>query len=145
MTWATVDETLALTGVTVSTAVLTQAQGVIELFSGITEDNTTELAPSNTRTLRAAVAYQAAWMDGQIDVTTRTEVAQMGQDGASFTTAGPDALVLAPLARRALDRLSWLRRRATRAVRMGRPTFSTLDAYEAAWMRDEAPGCWRPL
>lgn len=145
MAWATEAEALALTGVTVSAAVLTQAQGVVELFSGITEDNTTELKTSSVRMLRAAVAYQAAWMVSQVDVTSRTDVSQLDQDGTSFTAAGPDALIVAPLARRALERLSWLRKRTTRSVRAGRPTFSTVGAYGDAWMRDELPGGWRAL
>jgi uncharacterized iron-regulated membrane protein len=144
MAWATEAETLALTGVTVSTSVLAQAQGVIELFSGMTEDNTTELAGANARMLRVAVAYQAAWMTSQIDVTSRTDVAQFEQDGARFTAGGADALILAPLARRALDRLSWLRRRSARSVRPGQRTFSNIDEYQGAWLRDETSDDWIP-
>ena len=144
MAWATEAETLALTGVTVSAALLAQAQGVIELFAGITEANDSELTAANIRMLRVAVAYQAAWMDGQIDVTTRTDVAQVQQDGATVKPLGADALILAPLARRALDRLSWLRKRSMRTVRAGARTYGSVDAYQGAWMRDETSDNWIP-
>lgn len=146
MAWATDAETLALTGVTVPPPVLAQAQGVVELFAGISEDSTADLTAANRRMLRAACAYQAAWMVGQVDVTTRTDVAQLTQDGTQITPAGPDALILAPLARRALDRLSWLRKRTLRTVRSGRPTYATPAAYQDAWLRDEdGRGGWRAL
>jgi len=144
MAWATTSDTLALTGVTVSDAVLAQAQGVIELYAGISEGNSADLSDANQRMLKAAVAYQAAWMHGQVDVTTRSDVAQLQQDGATVVPTGQDALLLAPLARRALDRLSWLRVRRT-TFKQGRRPLS-FDEYRAAWLRDEVGhGAWRPL
>ena len=144
MTWATISDTTALTGVTVDESTLAQAQRVVELFAGITEDNTTTLSGGNARMLRAAVAYQAAWMKAQIDVLSRVDVASLTQDGASVTPAGRDDLVLAPLAKRALARLSWHGRRST-SLRACAPTFATLEAYRAAWMRDETGDAWAPL
>lgn len=146
MAWATASEALALTGATVDDDQLDQAQGVVELFAGITEANTADLG-ANRRLLRAAVAYQAVWMAAQIDVATRTDVSSLTQDGAGVTPAHADALILAPLAKRALDRLSW--RHGPRSTRINRatdtPRFQTLAEAAAAFMRDETHDCWRPL
>src|SRR5690606_10421827 len=123
---------------------LAQAQGVIELYAGISEGNSAELSAANARMLKAAVAYQAAWMAGQIDVTTRTDVAQLQQDGATFTPPRQDPLRLAALARRAARRLSWLRVRRTTFKQGRRPL--GFDEYRSAWLRDEVGhGAWRPL
>lgn len=141
MAWATEADILALTGVTVDAATLAQAQGVVELFAGISEDNETELSGRNTRMLRAAVAYQAVWTDAQVDVTGRMDVAKLKQDGAELDRGHRDALVLAPLAQRALDRLSWRGRRST-ALRLGAPVYGTPEAYTAAWLRDDTADSW---
>lgn len=138
--WATVADVAAITGVDVENDTLTRAEGVVELFAGISQDNTTELSGSNARMLRAAVAYQAAWMESQVDVTSRTDVASLDQDGVRVTPAHADALVLAPLAKRALDRLSWRGRRSTRLRRPGPSRYATFEDYAAAWLRDDVPG-----
>ena len=148
MPWATEAETLALTGVTVTPPVLAQAQGVIDVFSGVIESAEDEVSARNLRLLRYATAYQAAWMTSQIDVTSRTDVSQLDQDGASFTLGHPDALVLAPLAKRCLDRLSWRGPRARRVRPSGcdRPAFASPEAVQAAFLADGDGflACWRP-
>lgn len=145
MPWATEAETLTLTGVSVDAGQLAQAQGVVELFAGITEANSTDLSASNDRMLRAAVAYQAAWTASQVDVTGRMEVSSVNQDGVSVTPGNGVDLVLAPLAKRALARLSWHRTRATVPVRAGCRVYPTQEAYAAAWLRDDTPEGWTPL
>jgi hypothetical protein len=116
MAWADPAYTVSITGVTVTEAHVTQAQAVIELFSGVTESYA--LKARDVRHLRMAVAYQAAWIKPQIDVTSRTDVSQVTQDEMSFTVAHEDAQILAPLAQRALKRLSW---KTSRSVRLRRP------------------------
>lgn len=145
MAWATTSEVLALTGVTVEDATLSQAQGVIDLVSGVTED-VEDLSTRDTRLLRAAVAYQAAWMHGQVDVMTRSEVSALEQDGVKVTPTDADALILAPLARRALAGLSWNRRVRTNHVAPAGPrAFRTLEDYREAWLRDEVAEGWTSL
>lgn len=144
MAWADVEYTGSITGVAVTESHITQAQAVIELFSGVTEQYA--LRARDTRHLRMAVAYQAAWMKGQIDVTTRTDVDQLTQDEMSLTyaKANPDAPVLAPLAQRALKRLSW---KGNRSVRLRRP-IDTADRFDAteAFVTDADENCgYRPL
>lgn len=143
--WATEADVLALTGVTVTADALAHAHGVIDVFSGATEDDTDNLSARDLRLLEMAAAYQAAWMSTQIDSTGRMEVQRLVQDGAEITPAFPDSMVLAPLARRCLAQLSW---RGTRTVTVtsGATRFRTFEEYADAWLRDEA-GCepWRPL
>lgn len=145
MAWATTADVLALTGVTAMTPDVTRAQGIIDLYCGVTED-VEDLSARDTRLLQAAVCYQAAWMAGQVDVMTRTEVASLEQDGVKVTPTDADALFLAPLARRALSGLSWNRRTRTHHVApTGVRQFATLEDFRDAWMADEAPSGWRPI
>lgn len=142
--WATLADVLSLTGVDAEPDTLTQAEGVVELFAGISPDNTTELSGGNARMLRAAVAYQTAWMESQVDVTSRTDVASLDQDGVRVTPAHADALVLAPLAKRALDRLSWRGRRSTRLHRRCEGRYASIEEYQRAWLRDGHPATSPP-
>lgn len=141
MAWADTAYTLEITGVTVTDALVLQAQAVIELFSGVTEDYA--LTGRNVRHLRMAVAYQAGWMKGQIDVTTRTDVSSLTQDEMSLVYANADAPVLAPLARQALKRLSW---KTTGSVMVRRPadTVAQLDP-EQAFLTDADCSGYRPM
>lgn len=110
-TWATAAEVAEITGVTVEDSVVAQAAGVIELHTGRLQTDT-GLRARDLTWLRRAVAYQAAWMNAQPDALTRSEVKSWSQDGASASQDGED-VVLAPLAKRALRRLST---RGTRSV-----------------------------
>lgn len=106
--WATAQDVQSLTGKVVDDLVVLQAQAVIELTSGgrVASLDSTLLSTRNLDWLRRAVSYQAAWMVDQPDLFTRMDVSTMSQDGASATIRR-DGLVLAPLARHCLKRLSW--------------------------------------
>lgn len=108
MAWATTDDVSVLTAQTVADDEVARAQSRIELFVGRREATATgELSANDLEWLRRAVAYQAAWEKGQADLDTRVNVRQLSQEGVS-TTFTPDGLVLAPLARKAIRRLSWV-------------------------------------
>lgn len=115
MAWATVLDVNTYTNSTVSQEDIEQAQAIIELFSGTTEDADI-VGTKNLRLLRMAVAYQAAWLTAHPDAFTNIDITSMQQDGVNFTNAHDNAGILAPLAKRCLDRLSW--RRAPRSVRI---------------------------
>ncbi|KND38479.1 hypothetical protein [Streptomyces acidiscabies] len=147
--WATTADVLDITGTTVTAAQLTRAQYVIDMLSGRTYDIHDLLVQENrTRDLywlKLAVAYQAAWMISQPDMFTRMNVTSVNQD-TSQAQMGASALVLSPLARRALNRVSW---RGTRSLQVQRhrqaDDLGVLPAgspvYDYAW---EEP-LWRPL
>ncbi len=144
--WATTADVLALTGQTVTDAQITMAQGVMDVFSGTTIEAQAQHKVRDLRLLKMACAYQCVWQIAQIDVTSRTDVTEVEQDGAKFKPAGPDALLLAPLAARCLRQLSWKRARSVR-VCAGEHRYRNIEAYASAWLRDQTeitPG-WCPL
>jgi hypothetical protein len=107
--WTTVADIEALTGVAVTLPDLKQAQSIVSLFA----DTTTAASDGglvsvrNLRLLAWAVGWQAAWMREHPDVMTSTDVTAFSQDGMSSSPAHPNAHLLAPLAKRCLDRLTW--------------------------------------
>lgn len=110
-TWATTADVLSLTGVTVSST--DQANAVIEMHAG----RTYLVAAAKTGTIdlewmRRAVAYQAAWQLGQADLFTRLDFEAVGKERGTPVAITPTAMTLAPLARMALGRVSWLKSRS---------------------------------
>lgn len=150
MAWASTAETFSYTGITVSQDTIDSAQAMIELFADVTiaSSNAGSISPKNLRLLKLAVAYQAAWMTSQPDLFTRSDVGLMTQDGISFTSPHANSGILAPMARRALDRLSWRRNRNQR-IRPYRPNnvwngnFSDPTNNDAS-LEDNTLG-WEPL
>lgn len=141
-TWCTVTDVANLTGVTVTEAQLLRAQGVIESFEDIDPADPGEhLSVRDRERFRKATAYQAGWMFEQIEIEKRTDVANLNQDGQGWTYAHADAVVLAPLAKRNLDRLSW---NADGPVNPqgGRAPYPDLDAVKAAVLCDEVELPW---
>lgn len=148
-TWASIEDVSDITGVTVTSAQLRRAQYVIDIISGRTyeirgllvqEDRTRDL-----RWLKQAVAYQAAWMISQPDMFTRMNVTSVNQD-TSQAQMGASALTLAPLARRALNRVSW---RGTRSLQVQRRRqtegLGVLPAGSPVYDYDWEEPLWRPL
>jgi hypothetical protein len=137
--WATVDDVFALTGVQTTPDIVTQANGIIELYSGATGATAANLATRDQTLMKGAVAYQAGFMASQVDVPTRMEVGSASQDGSSFTVKDGDALVIAPLAKRSMALLSWRRPYGTVKVRCGQVRYPTFEAWAAAWLTDTDP------
>lgn len=116
MTWATIADITAVTGKTVDAATRNGAAQAIELHVGLIESvPRVNMKRRDVYWLRQAVCYQAAWMASTPDYLERNDVKTASQDGAS-ATGGADWLTLAPLARKALKRLSW---RGTRTALIG--------------------------
>jgi hypothetical protein len=108
--WATVQDVLDTTGVSVTGQQLVQAQAAIEVFSNRIYTDQDRMRTRDLHWLGQAVAYQAAWIAGQFGLETRLDATQIQQDQVSTTLQG-DGLVLAPMAARALKRVSWMRSR----------------------------------
>lgn len=112
--WATIADVQALTGRTVDEQARALAATSIALVTGLIEGvDRTRLSDRDRYFLKTAVCFQAAWIAAQPDYLERNAVASASQDGQSATMGNPDWLVLSPLARKALKRLSW---RGTRTV-----------------------------
>lgn len=107
-TWADIADVYRYTGETVSEVQLTQAQGIVDLFSGVTFGAYLNISQRNLRHLTMAVAYQAGWMPHHPDIFTHLDMANASQEGTSFTLAGENARLLAPMASRCLRRLTWM-------------------------------------
>ncbi|MFG3170574.1 hypothetical protein [Streptomyces sp. NPDC048200] len=91
-------------------AQLAQAQDDIEIFTSRVYEDTPRIRTRDLYWLGRAVARQAAWLAGQFGLETRLDATQIQQDQVSSTLTG-DGLVLAPMAARALRRVSWMRSR----------------------------------
>lgn len=129
MTWATPTDVKNITGQTVTEPNIAEAIGVIELKTGLLVDQTPNLSGRDGAYLRRAVAYQTVWQMDNPDVFVRLDVSSTGQDGQSANYRA-DALVLAPLAKLALKRLSWKGTRSTSHERAGADVADDeLDAY----------------
>ncbi|MEU5197286.1 hypothetical protein AB0G86_25095 [Streptomyces scabiei] len=112
MSWATTTDVLAITGITVTDADITQAQYLVEMFAGTTEESDDFISDRNMRHLKLAVSYQTVWMLDHPDVFSAIDVTSATQDGLSWTISNPQQAVVAPLARMAIARLSWNRNRS---------------------------------
>lgn len=107
--WATPQQVDA-TGMAVTQQQLAQAQASVEVFCNRIYADTPRIRPRDVHWLGQAVAYQAAWITEQYDLATRLDATATSQDGVSNQLTA-DALVLAPMAGRALRRCSWMRSR----------------------------------
>lgn len=94
--------------------------------------------------LRQAVAFQAAWLADTPDYLERNDVDSASQDGQSAAFK-PDALVVAPLVKRALKRLSWRGTRSIRPVPVDeRGRIRVPEHYVPLEAHDDVQ-TWRPL
>lgn len=148
MAWTTTSAVQDLTGITVSLDGINAAQSVVEMFAGTTEDasDAGNISTKNLRLLGLAVAYQAAWLTQHPDAFTSMDVENATQDGMSFAWAHANAHILAPLAKRAIDRLSWKGNRSILIRKSGDFTgdIPSTNTYTSA-VRDDNDPRWRPL
>lgn len=101
---------------------LIRAQGMIEVMCGRMVETIVEakandkISASDLSRLKKATVYQAAWIQANEDVEERTDVTQLRTAGLSGESAQltADGITLAPLARRLLIGLSWVRSRSIR-------------------------------
>jgi hypothetical protein len=108
--WASAQDVIDTTGVSVTEQQLVQAQKAVEVFSNRIYPDSERMRSRDLYWLGQAVAYQAAWLAGQFGLETRLDATQIQQDQVSTTLQG-DGLVLAPMAGRSLRRVSWMRSR----------------------------------
>lgn len=108
--WIDADTTLTVTGVEVTDEQLLMAQADIEVMTGRMWDDTARIRPRDLYWLGRAVAFQAVWAAGQPGLETRMDLTSNTQDGVSANLTS-DAVILAPRAARAINRLSWRRSR----------------------------------
>lgn len=143
MAWATVEQVQSITGVDVTSGQLAQAQGIVEVFVDREYDPEVTFSDKDTRRLRAAVAWQAAYVAAQVDIPGRSLYETFNQDGMDITLPDQASVTLAPLAKRSILNLSWKR---SRSVRM--PSLALGRRYGLAGFTTDMEAdayCWRPL
>lgn len=147
-TWASVTDVANLTGITVSASKVLQAQAVIDLHSETTINAINNIRPKDKHRLKQAVVYQAAWMSGAPDLFTRAEITSAGHAATSFAYVDPESVTLAPLAKRALLKLTWKRTRSTR-IRPARAGGYSLRQRWYDWEHDTgdyaSSNNWTPM
>ncbi len=143
MAWATEDDVVTITAREATEASIALAPTMIEIFSGTTEvasdDNL--ISSRNLRLLRNAVAFQAVWLDVHPDVVEAMDVQGVSQDGLNAQYAYANAHLVAPMAQRCLDRLTW--RRQLMASRAKGATASDRGNRDSAVRDDQYE--WAPL
>lgn len=120
---------------------LLRAQGHIEVSCGrmIEQLTMSALSTGDRAILRKATVYQAVWLKANPDVEERTDVTKIRTAGLSGESAEltTDGIVLAPLARRLITGLSWVRSRSIRTRLVGR--------VQGADLNSTAGGGWSDL
>lgn len=136
--WASVADVKAITGKDVSEDVIYRAQAQVEVTTGLIAamsylqgtvapvEGAVAVSARDSHFLKMGVAYQAAWLDSQPDVYDRANITSIGQDGVSVQYAD-QGLILAPLSKKALNRLSWF---GSRSIRTGSGPYSHASLVE---------------
>lgn len=109
--WATLDDVETFTGASVTTAQLAQAQAIIDMFAGRTYDAQPRTGARDQYWLKLTVCYQAAWLTAQPDLFQRIDLAAITM-GSRAVALKDDSLRIAPLAAKALSKVSWMRGRS---------------------------------
>lgn len=109
-TWCTVAEAAAITNETLTTGDLVLANQILEIFVGVTpasRDRIKKKSWRNLELLKKAEAFQAAWLKDKPAILDRSDVDQVIQDSLQWTKSDQDSHVLAPLAKAAIQRISF--------------------------------------
>lgn len=111
-TWCTTQDVLNMTSATITSTQLLQAGFLIDIACGRAYAvDGTRVASRDANFLKVACAWQACWMASQPDFFNRIDALDISQ-GRSRTQLRDTAMFLAPLARKALKRVSWLKSRS---------------------------------
>ena len=110
-TWATAVDVLTYTKIEVTDNDIAVAQAQIDVRTSRVYADKDMISARDQYWLKLAVAYQAAWLVAQPDAFQRLDVTEAG-GAANRTMFTETAIVLAPDARWALKRVSWLKSRS---------------------------------
>lgn len=127
-TWCTVAEAAAITNETLTTGDLVRANQILEIYVAVKPSAREAIAKKSWRNLellKKAEAFQAAWLKSKPALLERSDVDQVIQDSLQFTKSDQDSHVLAPLAKAAIQRISF----------RGARTINPLSPSQAAVIR----------
>jgi len=123
-TWASTDDVLDVTGMTVTSADLALAEADVCTFANRSPDASAGMSERDLYWLKLATCYQVSWRDSQVQVAGRQSVGSMstgGAGGQSVTYRAGWEVVLAPMAARAIRNLSWKADRTQRTPNIRYP------------------------
>ena len=126
--FATADDVLEVTGYSVDDTDIRKAQAVIEVFAGKVESLITNV--EDLAWMRYAVAWQTAYMaSDENSIFEQANIQSLAQNDTKIDFGNKD-YVIAPLAQKAVRRLSWNRSRSVpTAPHSG---YVEIDAWEVA-------------
>lgn len=143
-TWATPGDVLGLTGQEVDDNLVLTANTIIEILGArLYVLSVAKTGAHDLEWMKRAVAFEAVWITGQPDFFTRLDVNAITEGRRSIGVKDL-SMVLAPMAKMALRRVSWLRTRSLHvkspftdgfAGMSSNPDSSVNDAFEV----------WRPM
>jgi hypothetical protein len=144
VTWCTIGDVPLITTVTVDNPTLLAAGYNIDVACARPfATDSTHIGSRDLYWLKVATAYQAAWLSTQVDAFNRIDALDISQ-GRSRTQLRDTAMFLAPHARKALKRVSWLKSRSVhiRSPFTDRAAIGAIDplSAEADWY-----GTWEPI
>jgi len=151
MSWGTPAEALSVTGEEITQVQLDMASSLLEIFVGVVDTASSNLSGRDLRLLKKAEAYQAAWMNAQVDLFGRSDTTLVVQDGLQYSKGDQEMHILAPLAKASIMRLSWMRTRTIEPLTPAQAlalrkkvTPETMGLYDDD-ENDEMAGGWTPL
>lgn len=106
-TWTDAAEASLITGHEITEQDVVQANQIIEIWVGVVPEIADKLRPRDLRLLKKAEAFQAAWMQHKPALLERSDTDNVIQDTLQYTKGDQDMHVLAPIAKAAIQRLSW--------------------------------------
>jgi hypothetical protein len=142
-TWCTAQDVYTIAKATVTDDLVAQAGANIDVecarpydvfVAGVPNGGVSQISTLDLYWLKLACAYQAAWIPSQPDLYARTDVKQIGR-GTGSLQLSDTALVIAPLAKRALNRVSWLK---SRSVHVPGPMDEYMRGEDFGW-HDQGP------
>jgi hypothetical protein len=116
MALVTPQEAQVVHGVTVSQDDVDMAQIDVDIVAEIDLDDVDQvgrLIDRDLKMIRYAISYQAAWRKAQISLTERTDITEIAGAASDGGVKLRDelSLILAPMTRACLSRVSWKKRR----------------------------------
>lgn len=116
MAWTDPAAVLALTGQTVSVEDCAVASAMIETFADVTEDAPDDAySAKDVRHVRKAAGWQAPWVrDHPGLLTERENATSVSADSTNVQRRADSDGMLAPMAKRELMNLSWIRTHTVR-------------------------------
>lgn len=145
MAYVSVADALAITGTTLDAEAIRRAQYLIELSTNRTEAASGDMSERDLYWLKLATAFQASYIDSHPEVYAGMDISYLTQGDVSISfRSRSESIWLAPMARKALNNVSWMRNRSVLVnsqFQRGSIDADVSDYVDA----DSDDGDWEPL